>query len=99
MKCPHCNKEVSFYSPSVSFRSAMNKRCPHCDRPVLVYVKREKPIYIALFVAVALMLLALALPPPFREASLLAGLAITLVFGAFALRSMELHPGTAQERR
>jgi uncharacterized paraquat-inducible protein A len=102
MKCPHCNYEVSRFSPSINSLSAAGRRCPHCSRPVNVHIGRKKALLLALVTALMPMLLAfaflaLALPPIYSQLSLLVGLAIVLVSGIVTLRNMALLPADAPE--
>jgi uncharacterized paraquat-inducible protein A len=102
MKCPHCSAAVSLFSPSINSLSQAGKECPHCGRPVRTNTGRKKAVLIALGIALvpmllALVFLALALPPIYSQLSLLAGLAIGAIAGVVGLRSMELLAANSPE--
>jgi uncharacterized paraquat-inducible protein A len=90
MKCPHCDRAVSLFSPSVNRLQQHRKKCPHCGAPVRTSIRHKKTLLAILGAALFGMVAALTLSDRNGMLLLLAGAAVAVIVGIVGLAEFEL---------
>ena len=86
MKCPHCDKQISFFSKALN-KFSKGRTCPHCSKAIKVYI--DFKIAAILFVP-AVALSVYVLQPIFILYGLSDGLATGVITGVLIILSTRL---------
>src|SRR5260370_15096042 len=96
MKCPHCDRSVSLFSPSVNRLRRRDRKCPHCGGSVRAKVRHKKAHLFCLGVGMVIQIMALAVSPLYWRLVLMPGQAVVVIVGIVALTNFEVVSGESQ---